>query len=93
MSRDIAEVLRGGCALAGAALPNAPGPLALLAGGGAGWLCTELLFCEENPLLNDGDVPECEPASAGPALASARQSVNTNADRNDFMMSFHKVVE
>jgi hypothetical protein len=64
-----------------------------LAGGAGGWLClAELLFCEENPLLNDDDVPECEAgrACAGALPATARQTIKSSADRNDFMMSFHK---
>jgi hypothetical protein len=67
-----------------------------LAGGAAGLLCrAALLFCEENPLLNDDDVPECEAgrACAGTLPATARQTINSSAELNDFMMSFHKEVE
>jgi hypothetical protein len=68
-----------------------------LAAGAAGLLCwAELLFCEENPLLNDeDDVPECEAGRAwtGRLPAKARQTIKSSADRNDFMMSFHKEVE
>jgi hypothetical protein len=91
-SRDIADVLRCGCAGEPACLPNAPGPLWRSAGGGAGLACrAALFFCEENPLLND-DVPECEAgrACAGTLPARARQTIKSSAELNDFMMSFHK---
>jgi hypothetical protein len=54
-----------------------------------------LLFCEENPVLNDDDVPECEAgrACAGTLPATARQTIKSSAELNDFMMSFHKEVE
>jgi hypothetical protein len=64
-----------------------------LAGGAGGLLCRAvLLFCEENPLLNDDDVPECvvDPAIAGTFPARDRQTINNSADRNGFMMCFHK---
>jgi hypothetical protein len=89
----MAEVLRCGCAGEPACCPKAPGPLCRLAGGAGGLLWrAALLFCEENPLLNDDDVPECDvdPASTGTLPANARQTIKSSADRNDFMMSFHK---
>jgi len=92
----MAEVPRGGWAGEPACWPNAPGPLWRLAGGGAGRLCAaELLFCEENPLLNPDDVPEYEAgrASAGTLPRTARQTIKSSAERNDVMMSFHKEVE
>jgi hypothetical protein len=92
----MADVARCGCAGEPVCWPNAPGPLWRLAAGGAGRLCAaELLFCEENPLLYDDDVPECEAgrASAGTLLAKTRQTIKSSADRRDFMMSFHKEVE
>ncbi|WP_205746793.1 hypothetical protein, partial [Duganella callida] len=69
--------------------PNAPGPLCRLAGGGVGRLCADVL--REKPLLNDDDVPEW--GAAGTLPAKARQSARISADRRDFMMSFHQVVE
>jgi hypothetical protein len=89
----MAEVLRCGWAGEPACWPKAPGPLWRLAGGADGLLClAALLFCEENPLLNEDDVPECEVALAytGTLPATARQTVNSSAERNDFMMCFHK---
>jgi hypothetical protein len=66
-----------------------------LAGGTGRLWAAELFFCEENPLLNDFDVPEYEAgrASAGTLPAKARQTIKSSADRSDFMMSFHKEVE
>jgi len=92
----MAEVLRCGWTGEPACWPNAPGPLWRLAGGAAGRLCAaELFFCEENPLLNDDDVPECEAgrACAGALLNKARQTIKSSADLSGFMMSFHKEVE
>jgi hypothetical protein len=91
----MADVLRCCWADEPACCPNAPGPLWRLAGGAGRLWAAELFFCEENPLLNDFDVPECEAgrASAGTLLAKARQTIKSSADRSDFMMSFHKEVE
>jgi hypothetical protein len=54
----------------------------LAAGGAAGELFEELLFCEEKPLLYDDDVPECEDgrASASALLPSARHKVSNRAE-------------
>jgi hypothetical protein len=90
-------VLRCGWAEAGdpAAWPKAPGPLWRFAGGAGGWLRVALLFCEENPLLYDFDVPEWEAgrASAGALPANARQTISTSAEYKGFIMSFRKEVE